>query len=321
MKFPFLKAGLIVFMLLGYGQLALADLHRNLFIFGDSLTDTGNTYNHTSGLPIPIPHGSRYFRGRFTNGPNTADYLWDLIGDSSEVQSVTTFITENPDLTLPPRIALDFAFGGSETGFNSFPAPSLNITGLLSQVGMFRVLKTDNVPMLDGIALVWSGANDYIFHQDASPEKVVSQIEKAIINLYNAGISTFIVPNLPNLGKTPFAHIIDQQYPGVIDLFTEKTTQHNLLLKNSIQRLRFLPFINIRAVDIYAVADELITPDTIVPGPASGCLYSPAMTEENCGTPVDFGLGEGIVYWDEVHPTTEIHKAFARAMYKALRHF
>src|SRR3954453_11818583 len=50
--------------------------YSDLYVFGDSLTDSGNALIATSNLPLipPIP-GSPYFQGRFSNGYNFADVL------------------------------------------------------------------------------------------------------------------------------------------------------------------------------------------------------------------------------------------------------
>ena len=49
----------------------------NLFVFGDSIVDAGNTHDLAIafGVTDPTPAASGYFDGRFTNGLNPADVL------------------------------------------------------------------------------------------------------------------------------------------------------------------------------------------------------------------------------------------------------
>ncbi|KAJ2667887.1 hypothetical protein GGH99_006550, partial [Coemansia sp. RSA 1285] len=49
---------------------------RSLYIFGDSLSDTGRLHTMTFGLVPPEP----YWEGRFSNGPLWIEYLALLQG-------------------------------------------------------------------------------------------------------------------------------------------------------------------------------------------------------------------------------------------------
>src|SRR5579871_5035334 len=52
---------------------ASAGTYSALYVFGDSLVDSGNDYIATSGAQPPASGG--YNAGRFSNGYNAADYL------------------------------------------------------------------------------------------------------------------------------------------------------------------------------------------------------------------------------------------------------
>lgn len=49
----------------------------DLFVFGDSLSDIGNSYDQTFGLLPPDPP---YFEGRFSNGPLAVETLAQNLG-------------------------------------------------------------------------------------------------------------------------------------------------------------------------------------------------------------------------------------------------
>lgn len=47
--------------------------YSSLYVFGDSLVDSGNAFIASDFTEAPLQDG--YFFGRFSNGPNFADYL------------------------------------------------------------------------------------------------------------------------------------------------------------------------------------------------------------------------------------------------------
>jgi phospholipase/lecithinase/hemolysin len=276
---------------------------------------------------MPIPPQARYYNGRFANGPNAAEQLWTSLGNSSEVNPILALAPER--LILKPNTgrAISFAFGGSETSFGNSVLGHFNVTGLLGQVGMFRVIKNDSL-VENSLALVWSGANDYLNQFGKGivipTEQVVDNIGKSIRNLYASGIRRFVVPNLPDLSEVPIATFIAYQdpanpHPEILGLLSFQTIDHNNKLGKELKELARLPKIKIHKVDIYSITKSLIVSDDLVTaGPAAGCLYSPVLTPDKCST-VPFDAGNGLIFWDEIHPTTDVHKIFAEAMLDSIR--
>ncbi len=137
--------------------------YSSVVAFGDSLSDNGNL-------------------GRATDGP-----LWvELLADHLK----TTLY--------------DFAFVGAATGFtNPLVAatpgadPALINTGLLSQVTAYSSFVST-----DSLITVWAGANDLVYGV-SDPGTAVNNIDTALEGLYAAGGRNFLVPNLPDIGKTP----------------------------------------------------------------------------------------------------------------------
>src|SRR5690606_4908735 len=92
-----------------------------LFVtFGDSLPDTGNLFAMTQGLgfqpavpPSRPPHRT-HLEGRCSHGPVAFAYLWNAIrGGSNPLTPVLRLGS------VPPKGGVDFAFGGSSSGFVS----------------------------------------------------------------------------------------------------------------------------------------------------------------------------------------------------------
>ena len=100
------------------GQAAPAD-YTNMFVFGDSLSDSGNVYDLTAGT-LPAPP---YTRGRFANGPVYAEYMADRLG--LPLDNVLSGGT-------------NYAFGGAGTDFNVPVILGQSPLSVESQVDLFR---------------------------------------------------------------------------------------------------------------------------------------------------------------------------------------
>ena len=114
----------------------------SLYVFGDSLSDTGNVFTLTGGLFPPKPF---YPNGSLSNGSVWIDYL-------SEKLDVP--VTPAFQLTLgqPTQTAgINFALAGSTTGKENTLIPSAIVSanpflgGLQGQVGLFNNLITNNL--------------------------------------------------------------------------------------------------------------------------------------------------------------------------------
>jgi phospholipase/lecithinase/hemolysin len=73
-----------------------------LYVFGDSLSDTGNDLILTKliGLnpavpPSESPHRT-YYEGRFSNGPISFEYLWRLIKQNDQARVSPSFLRPLP---------------------------------------------------------------------------------------------------------------------------------------------------------------------------------------------------------------------------------
>jgi|SRR5215469_9709362 len=102
-----------------YGQ-------QRLVVFGDSLSDNGNSFA-LAGFP-----GFPYFEGRYSNGPNWVDYFPGIAQQFGVHISPVTAYQQNPDNDS----ATDFAVGGSTSADLNVINPALG--GLLSQNQQLR---------------------------------------------------------------------------------------------------------------------------------------------------------------------------------------
>ncbi len=260
---------------------------KDIHVFGDSLSDNGNLFTASGELAPPSPP---YFDGRFSNGPVWVEYLGDML----------------------PRAELnDFAFGGSfsDTGNVNGPFP-----GVLEQVALF--LGTSPPPNRRDLCIVWSGANNYIFEPVASvPSTIVVDISTAIQELAEAGCQSFLIPNLPNIGETPFGIAT-----GLQAFLTLLIEQHNDELADEVDFLREDLDIEIILLDVNtifarALAGQLGFVNSTVP-----CLVG---LDPTPACPVDDTdqiemVAPGTLFMDSVHPTTAGHRLIATFAFGAL---
>jgi phospholipase/lecithinase/hemolysin len=140
-----------------------------LVVFGDSLSDNGNTFAAV-GLPQPP-----YFDGRFTNGPNWVDYFTQLAG----LPPATAFLEDG---------GTNFAVGGSTS-----PLLSVQIVTYLAAHGG-RANKDD-------LYAVWIGANDFL--SGIQPAATLQSIQSGLALLGAAGAKNVILVNVPDISLTP----------------------------------------------------------------------------------------------------------------------
>ncbi len=291
---PFIALFTAVILSATWGSAAVAQGRgnghiKNIHVFGDSLSDNGNLFTASGGA---VPLSPPYFDGRFSNGPVWVEYLDDM---------------------LPGAELNDFAFGGSfsDTGNAIIGA----LPGILEQVEDF----VDNgpQPMPRDLCIVWSGANNYIFEPSTSvPSMIVDDVLEAIEELEEAGCQSFLIPNLPNIGETPFGKSV----PGLEALLTAKIEAHNDDLADEVDILREDLGIEIILLDVNtifarALAGQLGFVNSIVP-----CLVSGVPTG---ACPVDDTgqiemVAPGVLFMDGVHPTTAAHKLIAAFAFGAL---
>ena len=94
--FLLVLASVLSLILVPAGLEAQAPKFDAFFVFGDSLSDTGNLWLLTKSagqdpaIPPSVSPHMTYFQGRFSNGPVAFEYLWDLMS-SKAGGSVTPF--------------------------------------------------------------------------------------------------------------------------------------------------------------------------------------------------------------------------------------
>ena len=246
--------------------------YKNLVIFGDSLSDTGNAYK-ASGNTFPAPPN---YQGRLSNGLIWADYF-------------------APDLQFTDQSIQNYAFLGANTGISNI-FNQVTVPGLLTQIQQFKTLNANSLGK-DGLYVIWAGANDFLSLTTDPTQAVtnaVTNISSAIATLAGLGAKEIIVGNLTDLGATPLS-IASNNVANARAISIGFNTALNQALNNLEPALN----IDLTLVDIFGLSTA------VQANPANykfTNITQPLITATN---PVD---PNQYAFWDTVHPTTRLHQ-------------
>ena len=151
--------------------------YSQMYVFGDSTSDTG-LFKQITGYPTtPFFH-----EGRFSNGPVAAEYLAESLG-----------------LTLTAGVN-NFAVGGAFSGYgNNVVWPGLENTGMFNQFDAYQ--SSVGVADPDALYFIWGGSNNFnaCFWFSCTPtqiQAVADNISSLVTNLAAMGAQHFFVSNL-----------------------------------------------------------------------------------------------------------------------------
>ncbi len=283
---------------------AFAQPYSALYIFGDSLSDSGNVAALTSGIQ-PGP-STAYTQGRFTNEFNYADGLATRLG-----------------LAAAPSLlgGTNFAFGGARTSSH----PNLGAgASVLGQVGTF----ISQPGSADGNALyvVLGGANSVrdaiVGGSPGTANNAANDITNAIHALYSEGARHFLVGNSPNLARVPAVNA--QNNPALSGFATSMSVLFNTTLSNSLDNLALVDIgIDIRRLDIFGILEDVIT-NSAAYGFTNSTAQCYTGDDQNYTTPASAAAGltcsdpNRYVFWDYIHPTSATHGILAARAFAAV---
>lgn len=194
--------------------------------------------------------------------------------------------------------------------------------GMDDQVGVFTWLFGRADPQ--ALYFLWGGANDAylaledpdIDQNDASQMNVVAtntalqaanNLANLIQSLASLGARDFLVPNLPDLGRTPdavlgsLAGAYGSAYAPALSRYTDTFNTALATLLDTLDAdplLRIVQFDTFGLFEAYADSGQYNT-------------LQPCMTTADCDP-------ERYLFWDGVHPTTYFHARLGELMARAL---
>ena len=268
-----------------------------LVIFGDSLSDNGNSYEFSHHQKPAAP---TYYQGRFSDGPIWIDYVANLIFLDADKQKI-----------------LNYAFGGAGV-LHSQPH-----VFILSQEIDSYLLTHSVRPDTDTWFILWIGANDYLLHPDSNEtdvNKVVTEIDRNLSRLQKHGAQHIVVMGLPDLGVLPYANDLEVQ-----SSLSMLTRLHNQQLKNRITQLQNqYPQLTWNYIDVNQTFTTLMQhPKQYGFTYTQTRCYVPDISEQIAGNKTGQNHVQNncrkYVFFDQFHPTTFVHQILAKELLKNIK--
>ncbi len=275
----------------------------DLYLFGDSLTDTGNFHALTGQVGGLETFDRPYYNGRRSNGPLWSDYI-------------------EADFEAEGLTAKNYAWIGA----TAVPDGDF-IPDLPAQIGQFALsgapLSLDDRPL----AGLWFGANDVLEGVDAGTAQAsgiaaANAVADGALALASFGIQDFLVFNLPDLGQTPYLNLYEGTsiFPqGAKAAAASGSAAFNSTIATRIGELRTAGY-NVIDIDMAALFDALLADPTQfgLEDATLPCLFLPG-TGAFFGQPDTCGGGEALdrAFYDWLHPNSVVHAQIADVVRKA----
>ncbi len=295
---------LLVALLLLFSQAALADGWSRIYVFGDSLSDTGNLASLVGPLPPP------YYANRISNGPVAVDTLAAGFG-----QTVAASLH-----LIGPAVGPNYAVAGARAGGDE-------PIDLAAQVSLFLANHGYQAPA-DALYVVMIGGNDVRDARDAADratarrivKRAVRRVAAAVAALRGVGARHFLVANVPDLGAIPETRMRAAATgdASLVRRTTRLSRLFNHRLARALRTLHRLPETDIVAFDLFAFLSALL---------ANAEQYGFTNTTDPCFSSETYtfypGCEDGArfpeyAFFDEIHPTSRVHGFIGMAMGEAL---
>jgi outer membrane lipase/esterase len=285
--------------LAGLAQLASAASYTGLYIFGDSLSDTGNVAALIGADPTQVISGNTYIPDRpyasnqFTNGDVWAKTFASAIGLA-------------PYATAAKLGGGDFAFGGARVNTDN---PGVLPPSLAAQTSLY-LAATGNHAQSGALYVVAGGGNDArdalaLAATSAKPVDVIAAAAAKyakdtgdiVDRLQAAGAQHIIVWDVPNLGVVP---AVTAQGAGASFLggLTSSFMSGALAARMSGES-------GVTLFDAFG----LLTQAALNPA-----AFGLSNVKDACGSPLKGCDPATSLFWDGIHPTATVHAILAQQM-------
>lgn len=260
---------------------------NKIVAFGDSLSDTGNTFNGSQWL---FPNSNSWFFGHFSNG-----LVW------------TEYLANTKNLPL-----YNWAVGGA-AGVNEYGI----LTGVYDQISSFITYMklAKNYHIENTLFTLEFGLNDFM-NYDRNITEVKSNYSTALIRLTDAGANNILLMTLPDASKAPQFKYSTADKAALV---SQQIKQFNLFIKEQAAYYK-QKGINITFVDAYQIFENV----TSEPQKYGFVNAKDACMDINRSSSKDYLISHSLtndcaqhgsdkyVFWGVTHPTTAMHKYIAQ---------
>lgn len=302
----FKPINILFYLLLLIPGLALANSdYSQIYIFGDSLSDTGNAASVVGDFPPP------YYMNRASNGPVA-------------VETFTAALGHTADASLH--------FFGSEAGGNYAVAGANavgdNLEDLGTQIAYFHAIHNYAAPT-DALYVIFIGGNDIrATYGVTDKDTAVAIINSAVVSVKNAmqsltlaGAKHFLLINAPNVSLIPEAQIIATlaNDPDLIKRIRKYSKLYSILLHDMVEQFETVFQLDIEEFNLFKFFTKLIKKgeDYGFTNTTDACFDTQLLSfHPDCHNGLN---ADQFIFFDEIHPTTRAHQFIGEAMFEALQ--
>jgi phospholipase/lecithinase/hemolysin len=288
----------------------------SIVVIGDSLSDPGNVWSRTAGVFPPSPP----YNQRATNGTTAIEQLagqWGIALNASTSGGTNYGYIG----ALTGQMTVTHAASGITVTTENFADPEYGLSMLRTGTGMQSQLAAylGGTPVFDPattLFTVWGGPNDiFLALASTNPGSVALVAQAAVGNiagivggLAGAGAQHILVPNLANLGATPFGRAVD---PAGL---TALSAGFNAGLAGALDLVRAsAPGVSIYEADVFGAMAALVAASPPGLNVSDPCLVTSGGTLVSlCADP------DAYLFWDTVHPTDRGHAFVAGVFAQAV---
>jgi len=286
--------------------------YEQVYVFGDSLSDTGNLASITGDFPSPP-----FYMNRVSNGAVAVEVLANKLGLTAEASLHL----------IGPQVGTNYAVAGA----NAVGAEPID---LAAQTVIFLANHAYDAPD-DALYVIFIGGNDIRSARNvidttianAIVDSAVVQISQTINQLARSGAHSFLLINAPDIGVIPETRILSQltNDPGMIARATRLSKRFRKKLDEVIEHLdeaenNEYGDLEISRFNLLKFFNKLIK---------HGSKAGFSNTTDACFSSITFTFNPGChfgrnfdqyIFFDEIHPTARVHRIIGNAFYQALDH-
>lgn len=276
---------------------AAPPLFSRVYVFGASVSDTGNACNQTAAACTPAPYASP----RFSNGPVFAEVIAARYGAS---------------VTASRLGGTNYAYGGARTG--PIAGTTQGVPNMVTQVDQYLTsvgfqANPQYLYILD-VVTVGNDIVDALTQSATNPNAPATILTAAIGNvfsmvnrLYAAGARHILLTNSTDIGRTPRAQALG---PTAVAGATQMSLQFNGGLAQQLPSIRAAtPGLNLYFVDVGAfTAEAMGNPAALgYTNVTQACLNDLVQPPTFCGA-----AAATYFFWDSFHPTARTSDLIAQ---------
>ena len=296
--------------------------YSNIFIFGDSLSDTGNLQIFSQNPSIPT---------RFTNGPVAIEILAEKLGLKISNALHLTGAQYGNNFAVAGAIAIDE--DDNESTYD------INLPTQINSYLAFNQYQADQ----DALYIVMIGGNDIraareifiegewgaVFEASNRLTQANESIEQQLFKLVAAGAQNILLVNAPSIGAIPETDIIADQLSNDANSFRDQfvarhledianllTLDFNHQLKRIAKKVSREAGVKIKRFNLFKHFKKLRKNylENGFTNNSDACIY----LITNNGAPSPECNLETFIFFDEIHPTAAVHALSAQALYETL---